>query len=215
MTLRSGIPMVLLVAGAVAVALAVVAGDVTWRAVWIGLASTALAAGLVDGSAVLEARRRERAILDVAGERVGRIHQRLLWILGAVFEAGKGEVAAVSGRLNRSEQSTYDPTAVVDGLWPERTMAVYVQQCIAQIDDALEVALALGVQTSEAARFVRLDAALREGPFALWLREASVLPMSNGAKVLARQAADVLDRVQEEFRFFAARDRPGWRFGRL
>jgi hypothetical protein len=211
---RATTPVLLLTAGLAAIALIFVADDPTWKAVWVGVASTAIAAGLVDGSALLESRRREGAILDIAGDRVGRIHQRLLWILNAVFEAGAGEAAELGRQLRESTQSTYDPARTAD-IMPPRTTAVWVAQCVADIDEALDVALALGAQTSQVARFVRLDALVRGGPFMTWLRNASSLPVRSGAENLAQQAADLLDSVQEEFQFFSDRDARGWKFGKL
>jgi hypothetical protein len=60
---RAAVPLFLLVAGAVAVGCIFLAESVTWKAVWIGVANTALATGFVDGSAILETRERERAVV--------------------------------------------------------------------------------------------------------------------------------------------------------
>ncbi|HTT50281.1 MAG TPA: hypothetical protein VMH35_02615 [Streptosporangiaceae bacterium] len=58
---QRSVPILLLLAGMAAVVSAVAVGSVTWKAVWIGVASSCITGGLVDGSALLEVRRRDRA----------------------------------------------------------------------------------------------------------------------------------------------------------
>jgi hypothetical protein len=50
---REATPLVLLAVGVAAILAAFLARDVTWRAIWIGVASTTVSAALVDGSAIL------------------------------------------------------------------------------------------------------------------------------------------------------------------
>jgi hypothetical protein len=172
---RTSVPIFVLLAGVAAVISAIAAGSVTWKAVWIGVASSCLTGGLVDGSAVLEARRRDRAILRVAGMRVGYFHQRLLWIIDAVF--------CVSG----------EPSDVGDAL---RDL--------------------LGMQTTEAGRFEQLDTALRQNRFYAWLKSGAPAPeFLDEYPSLASGAADVLDAVQTQFRFFAGLSGRSWRYGQL
>jgi hypothetical protein len=100
--LRTAVPIVLIALGLLGAVAAFFADCSDWRAIWIGVASTGLSAGLVDGSAVLEARRREQATLRIVGQRVGRIHQRLLWIVEALFEVSMAETAALHDSCARS-----------------------------------------------------------------------------------------------------------------
>ncbi|HEY1854069.1 MAG TPA: hypothetical protein VGG40_05720, partial [Solirubrobacterales bacterium] len=78
-------PVALLAIGVAAIAATLLAHDVTWRAIWIGLASTTVTAGLVDASALLEFRRRDRAVLRVAGDRVGAAQAMFTLIVDAMF----------------------------------------------------------------------------------------------------------------------------------
>ena len=68
--LRHAVPILLATAGVISVYLVSVANGTTWKAVWIGVASTMFASGFVDASVQIEAVRRERAVLRIAGERV-------------------------------------------------------------------------------------------------------------------------------------------------
>jgi hypothetical protein len=212
---RTSVPVFLLLAGAVAVIWAIVAGSVTWKAVWIGVASSCLTGGLVDGSAVLEARRRDAAILRIAGMRVGYLHQRLLWIIDAVF-CVSGEPADVAPAVRGLQRARTDLTAMMPGLVPARTRLARALESLAQLEEALAVAVSLGTQTTEASRFEHLDAALRQSRFYAWLKSAAVTPdIPDEYPPLASAAADVLDAVQTQFRFFARVSGRSWRYGQL
>lgn len=84
------------------------------------------------------------------------------------------------------------------------------------MEEALAVAVSLGTQTPEAERFEQLDAALRLNPFYVWLKSASLTPaIVDEHSTLANGAADALDAVQTQFRFFAGRGGKRWRYGQL
>jgi hypothetical protein len=212
---RSSVPILLLLAGVAAVVAAIAAGSVTWKAVWIGVASSCLTGGLVDGSALLEARRRDRAVLRIAGMRVGYLHQRLLWIIGAVFGVTGGP-SDVGGALRGLHRASIDLTAVMPAVAPARTRLVRAMESLAQLEEALAVAVSLGTQTTEAGRFEQLDAALRSNHFYGWLKSAPVTPkILDEDSALANGAADALDAVQTQFRFFADHGGQSWRYGQL
>jgi hypothetical protein len=193
---RGSVPILLLLAGAAAVVLAIAVGSVTWKAVWIGVASSCITGGLVDGSALLEARRRDRAVLRIAGVRVGYLHQRLLWIIGAVFDVS-GEPSDVDNALRDLHRANIDLTAMMPGLVPVRTRLTRAMESLAQLEDALAVAVSLGTQTTEAGRFEQLNGALRSNPFYEWLKSASVTPrILDEDSALANGAADALVAVQ-------------------
>jgi hypothetical protein len=214
--LRTAVPIVLIAIGLFGVVAAIYADSSDWRAIWIGVASTGLSAGLVDGSAVLEARRREQVILRIAGQRVGRIHQRLLWIVQALFEVSMAEAAALPRLLRELDQGEINLTVTVPNLTPPRTKAAWVAQCVAEINAELEVALSLAAQTSEVERLERLDRTLRSGGFSVFLRvTARTSAVVQPASPIAAQAADVLAVVQEQFRYFSKQGGIGWRWGQL
>ena len=73
---------------------------------WFSLATGMIVAGLVDGSAVIEARRGERSVLDLAGDRVGRIQVALIHLVHAVFTVGEVDAADLATRLRESTQAT-------------------------------------------------------------------------------------------------------------
>jgi len=212
---RRSVPIFLLMAGVAAVISAIAAGSVTWKAVWIGVASSCLTGGLVDGSALLEARRHDTAILRIAGMRVGYLHQRLLWIIGAVFDVS-GEPSDVGSALRGLDRASIDLTAIMPAVVPARTRLARALESLAQLEEALAVAVSLGTQTTEASRFEQLDVALRQNHFYAWLKSASVTPgLLDEDSSLASGAADVLDAVQTQFRFFAGLSGPSWRYGQL
>jgi hypothetical protein len=198
-----------------AVGLAIAMGSVTWKAVWIGVASSCLTGGLVDGSALLEARRRDRAVLRIAGVRVGYLHQRLLWIISAVFDVS-GEPSDVGNALRDLHRATIDLTTIMPAVVPERTRLARAMESLAQLEDSLFVAVSLGTQTAEAGRFEQLDGALRSNHFYMWLKSTSVTTrILDEDSALANGAADALDAVQTQFRFFAHRGGESWRYGQL
>ena len=213
---RRSVPIFLLLAGVAAVISAIAAGSVTWKAVWIGVASSCLTGGLVDGSALLEVRRRDRAVLRIAGLRVAYLHQRLLWIIGAVFDVS-GDPSDVGSALRDLNGSSIDLTAMMPAVVPARTRLVRAMESLARLEEALAVAVSLGTQTAEAGRFEQLDAALRSNHFYSWLKSAPVTPgiLDDEDSALASGAADALDAVQVQFRFFAELGGQSWRYGQL
>ena len=109
-----------------------------------------------------------------------------------------------------------DLTAMMPGVVPARTRLARAMESLAQLEDALAVAVSLGTQTTEAGRFERLDGALRSNPFYEWLKGASVTPrILDEDSALANGAADALDAVQTQFRFFADHGGESWRYGQL
>jgi hypothetical protein len=89
-------------------------------------------------------------------------------------------------------------------------------ESLAQLEEALAVAVSLGTQTTEAGRFEQLDTALRSNGFYGWLKSAPVTPsILDEDSALASGAADALDAVQIQFRFFADLGGQGWRYGQL
>jgi hypothetical protein len=212
---RTSVPVFLLLAGVAAVGAAIVAGSVTWTAVWIGVASSCLTGGLVDGSAQLEARQRDRAILRIAGMRIGYLHQRLLWIIDAVFGVS-GEPADICPALRGLDPVSIDLTGMMPGLVPARTRLARALESLAQLEEALAVSVSLGTQTAEASRFEELDVALRQSHFYGWLKSAQLTPvLLDEDSSLAGGAADLLDAVQAQFRFFADLSGQSWRYGQL
>jgi hypothetical protein len=84
------------------------------------------------------------------------------------------------------------------------------------LEEALAIAVSLGTQTTEAGRFEQLDYALRSNSFYAWLKSASAAPrIHDEYSELANGAADALDAVQTQFRFFAVRGGETWRYGQL
>jgi hypothetical protein len=195
-----------LVVGTVAVVFVLVARDVTWKAVWIGVASTAFASALVDASAQFESFRREGAILRIAGDRVRRVHQRLLWIIDLVFDVSMGNIDGLSHELRHLKQASVDLAVPAPRVVPPHTKQQLAALWVAELYEALDGALILGVQTAEAARVERLDIAVRSSAFMFWIRDVvpTIPRVNGGVDVTASQAADLLEAVQAEFRFFAA-----------
>ncbi len=99
---------------------------------------------------------------------------------------------------------------------PARTRLVRATESLAQLEEALAVAVSLGTQTTEAGRFEQLDAALRSNHFYGWLKSAPLTPtILDEDSALANGAADALDAVQTQFRFFADHGGQSWHYGQL
>jgi hypothetical protein len=222
MNYRAALPVLLLLGGVAAAIGVPIADDSTWQSIWVGLSSTAITAGLVDGSALLEARARERAVLHLVGVRVGQMHQSLLRVIYAVFGISLDSASEVSARLRslETEREILLEENVV-GQVPPITVQANLIRLVRNVDAVLDTALDLGVLTAEASRVQRLDEALRHGHFMSVLRvmipQAPVLGFGKfvANRELAKEAADAVDAVQAEFRFFARQGGKGWRYGHL
>ena len=88
---------------------------------------SSLTGGLVDGSALLEVRRRDNAVLRIAGMRVGCLHRRLLWIIGAVFDVS-GEPSDVGSALRDLHRASIDRTAMMSAV-VQSGMTVTIVAC--------------------------------------------------------------------------------------
>lgn len=147
--------------------------------------------------------------------RVGYLHQRLLWIIGAVFDIS-GEPSDVGSALRDLHRASIDLTAMMPAVVPARTRLARATESLAQMEEALAAAVSLGAETTEAGRFEQLDAALRSNLFYAWLKGVPVMPsIVDEDSVLANGAADALDAVQTQFRFFAGLGGESWRYGQL
>jgi hypothetical protein len=199
---RIAVPVGLLLAGIVSAALVLTTDDPTWKAVWIGLTSTCLTAGLVDGSGLLEARRREHAVLRVVGHRVGFVHQRYLWIVRAAFDLHWNDGADVPNMLRAlTTANIVDLRTGMPQLTPPTTRLAYAVGSLGELHDALAVAVSLASGTGEAHRLEAVDRALRLNTFDTWLRAAAASPQMavvTGGH-LANAAADVLTQSRSSF----------------
>lgn len=219
---RAIVPIGLIAAGAAAAIAVPIADDPTWQAIWVGLASTGLSSGLVDGSALLEARSREQAILLLVGARVAEVHRALLAVIGAVFDIPMQPPGDLPGRLHsfHKERDVVFASPIPNQA-PPITMQGYLMQQLQAIEIALNSALALAVLTDQATRLQRLDDLAEHGPFLPVLRAMVVQAPQMGFQSiranqkLAEAAADSLEAIQAEFRFFANQAGAKWRAGQV
>lgn len=184
-----------------------VARDPTWKAVWIGVASTAFASGAVDASGIWETRRRERAVLAIVARKVRTIYQQFSLLIGAVFDEAAGQPPPLGARLRATTQASWDPTLPAN-IWPARLRRELVEDCARVIEAELNAAVELGLQTSHADRLVRLESAV-DGAFLRTVIAARAVGVRDGMDVLGGQAADAFDVIEREWAFFryATRDR--------
>lgn len=126
-------------------------GDEERLAIWVGLASSALTAALVDASALLEARRRLRALPAVALRRYRRAAQELDQLAMALFETSDAAqlralvlplAVDLSGRAK---------------VFPSRSRREYASELIRSLDDAVDVMLGFAAAGVMAAEIAELD----------------------------------------------------------
>lgn len=207
---RALVPPALGLVGFAAIVAATVATSVTSKAIWIGVVSTTLTAALVDGSALLEARRRDRALLKVAGDRVGdlRAHYRL--VLNTMYNVTGSEASA---ELRQMAPPSVD-LSESSGFLPPTTKGDWLTHTTQHMAFVLDQALQLGATTSEAWRFVELDLAMRENALILYLQSV----VSAGAvfdpqpKEHLTSAADLLDLLDENCGFFKKVAGAEWKY---
>jgi hypothetical protein len=210
--LRHAVPFVLAAAGVISVYLVSVANGTTWKAVWIGVASTMFASGLVDASVQIDAARREKAVLRIAGQRVAHINQNVLQLISSVFDL-QVDVSQMHATLAELTDHEIDLTAIEPRVFPQQTKLQRVVVCLAEIDQSLEFAVTLGSLTYAAARLERLDDAIRSNAFLASLRHASVIPRMSGPS-LVESARELFETMREQHRWFGRRGGARWRSGR-
>jgi hypothetical protein len=148
--------MLLATTGVISVYLVSVADGTTWKAVWIGVASTMFASGLVDASVQIDSMRREQAVLRIAGQRVARINQNVLRLISSAFDL-QVDVSKMHATLAELTDHEIDLSAVAPRVFPEQTKLQGVVVYLAEIDQSLEFAVTLGSLTYAAARLERLE----------------------------------------------------------
>ncbi|MGO9448293.1 MAG: hypothetical protein ACLQQB_11635 [Solirubrobacteraceae bacterium] len=210
--LRHAVPILLATTGVISVYLVSVANGTTWKAVWIGVASTMFASGLVDASVQIEAVRRERAVLRIAGERVARINQNVLLLISSAFDL-QVDVSEMHATLAALTDHKIDLSAIAPRVFPEQTKLQGVMVHLAEIDQSLEFAVTLGSLTHAAARLERLDDSIRSSVFLIALRHASINPRMSGP-VLVDSARELFETMREQHRWFGRRGGSTWRAGR-
>lgn len=163
---RLTIPFLLLIAGVVAGVLVTVPRESTWKAVWIGVASTLIAAGLVDLFAQSDARQRENAAISLAGERIEKVHRDLVSILNHMLDTGDGSegILAKFGELD-DQEVRFDLNQEADVYPPGLTKLSQVVTAREKIVGHLDMAVALGMGTWIAARVERVDRRIRDDSF--------------------------------------------------
>lgn len=204
--------MLLATAGVISVYLVSVADGTTWKAVWIGVASTMFASGLVDASVQIDSMRREQAVLRIAGQRVARINQNVLRLISSAFDL-QVDVSKMHATLAELTDHEIDLSAVAPRVFPEQTKLQGVVVYLAEIDQSLEFAVTLGSLTYAAARLERLDDAIRSNVFLLAMRNASINPRMSGS-VLVDSARELFETMREQHRWFGTRGGSTWRSGR-
>lgn len=207
-------PALLFLVALAAVVLTAVSSDPTWRSIWIGVTTTALASGLVDGSAVLERERQLAPVRRLAGRRIGRLHQLLLQAIATVFDDVQTDRSnAWPAALRAAADAPVDLTTLAN-VYPPRSRQQRLVELAGQLDDELEELSSLaaaGVLTRE---LDKLDEALRSAPFMLLLRDAFPgQPLWRGRAVMAQDAAALLERVQETLPAAATAAGSSWRHG--
>jgi hypothetical protein len=132
------LPSAILLAGSLASAIAAtVPRSGTWQGIWIGAAFTALAAGLVDISAVFHERRHERIARAVAARRLSATRRRLEQLVRLMFDVPPGD-----GLLKHLTEM--DPPTAIDltgraNVVPPRSKQEFALQLQRMVVDELEV----------------------------------------------------------------------------
>lgn len=212
---REAVPAALLFFGSAAIVASALANDVTWRAIWIGVASTTVTAGLVDASALLAARKRERSVLRIAGDRVGVARAIFRELLDAMF-GGLFEMGWPSSHDLRQVQEPVSIDLDEDaGVMPPRSRRIQIIHLTGLLTDALGEALRLGADTSEAFRFEEIDSGMRRNDFVLYLH--SVIGQGFQFDPLPpkfiHSAADALDLLEKHLAFFRRIAGASWQYG--
>ena len=201
--LRHAVPLLLATAGIVSICLASAANETTWKAVWIGVASTALAAGLVDASVQIERAAREQAIIRVASQRIARINKSVAFLVRSAYE-----IDAYGSDLHDqldalADDHETDATELEYGMGPDRTKGEWWALALQEIDRDMELAVTLGSLTYAAARVERLEQIIRSNWFLIILRTVPPIEKIHGAHV--KQAAVELFEVMAYLDFWFAR----------
>jgi hypothetical protein len=209
---RDLVPLFLVAVAAVSVWVATLPHSSTARATWIGLAATLSTAGLVDGSARLDSRTRERAVQRLVGERVARINQDVVWMVKELFCLSDGD------SRHRLEQLDNLTSPVINlneeaNVWPKGQPKLgLVVAARERIKHNLETAVDLAAVTDDASRIGEFEGVLQSNGIMILVRYAEAEPVHRGA-TLPVEAVKLLTVVQRQFDWYARRGGPGWRWG--
>lgn len=197
---RHAVPGVLAIAGLVAVYLVLAAHAPTSKAVWIGVASTAFAASLVDASVQIEGAIRERAIIRVAAQRVARINRSVLYLLRSAYEIDV-HGSDMRDRLDTlADDHEIDATKPEFGMAPDRTKGEWWSLALEQIDQDMDLAVTLGSLTYAAAQVERLEQIIRANGFLTVLRYMPPIDKTHRAQI--NQAALEVFEVMADLDFW-------------
>lgn len=210
------LPSVVLVAiGAAAAVVAVLQrSDLALFSIFIGVTSTAIASGLVDLSAVHERHRQAAPLRQLAGRRIGRLHQVLLNIVQVLFDDLHPKTAADwPEALRTAPEGPIDLTTAAN-VHPPRSRGQYLNDLRAQlltVLDELGTLSAAGVLTAEV-NF--LDQTIN-GPFLSMVEASSLTSSFRTREVIANEAASVIEKVQTKFAAAEKAAGKNWQYGKL
>jgi len=205
----------MLVVGFIGLIGATGATNSTARSIWIGVASTGFASGLVDLSAVRLERRRAGAIARVAARRIGKVHQDALKLIQVVFPEIDGEAGTWPERLRSLRVGTVDLMGAAKVI-PPMTRDQYAMTLVGQIQGQQLASFVAGTDLDDA--LDAIDIAISSSSFIMLVQALSTSgtpnTMSNGEE-LARLAAVFLERIQEHLPSARRAAGSSWKYGKL
>lgn len=214
--LRALPSVVLIAAGTVAGTSAfLVAKDLTLFSILTGVASTAIASGLVDGSAVHERHRQAVPVRQIAARRIGQVHQTLLSIVQLMFDDVTAARASDWPSALRAIAEGPIDLRLRAAVFPPRQRVEYLRDLYAELSstlDELNVLAAAGVLSAEANR---LDSTVRNSNFVSLVGAALAVPLFQERLIPAAEAASVLEAVQSLLPAAAKSAGATWRYGKL
>jgi len=175
----------LLIGGGISAVLVALTLDITWQAIWIGLAATCLSAGLVDASAVWGRHRQLQPVRRLAARRVGHINSLILQMVSLVFEGFRAEEAdPYIACLRASPDGPLDlstPAQVI----PPLSKAQHAWELLRELRQVQADCLSFAGAGVLGTELEQLDQILTSSVFLSFAESAPVMPLHRTSKVLS------------------------------
>lgn len=170
--------------------------DDTWKSILAGVATTALAAAVVDGITLRDRVRQEKPVRQIVGRRIGRLHQILLEIVATVFDDQHAEARDWPTVL-RNVPDRPDNFESPANVYPPRSRQRHLSQLLTQLDELVTDLAALTAAGVLSAEVNELDRRIRGSAFISMVRSFVVEPSSRSRHpVVTDAAAELLEQVQ-------------------
>jgi len=210
--LRWAVPVLFLIAAGGAT-LATRGADSTWQSIWAGVVTTLVAAAVVDAIALVERSHNDKPVRQMAGRRIGRVHQIVLDMVVTIFDDYQAEARDWPMQLRQVQDRAedFDTPAKV---FPVRTRRSQLITLLALLEDNIDELAGLAAAGVLAREADIVDRALSRSGFLSCVRSAAAgVRWDSGRPIVGDQAAALLEQLQQVLPAAARAAGSTWNYG--